>query len=104
MRVPVDNDPEKSISIAQFALEIGIPFENKPRNAGGSSLRTRLDGNGNYVPRTLEEIEETKLLSIKETLIKAGYSAGMAEKRLNSRRTFRGGHRPGQVGSYDWNL
>ena len=41
---------------------------------------------------------------IKDTLEKAGYSWYMAEKRVNSKRTFRGNHRPGHPGVFDWKL
>jgi hypothetical protein len=95
----------KNISISQFALEIGVPFDKKPR---GGSAAFRFSGGsgggGSTCPRTPAEVEESKLLSIKDALMKAGYSSSMADKRLKSKRTFRGGCRPGHPGIYDWSL
>lgn len=100
--VPDPNCPDKTIRISLFALEIGFPFEKRLRGPTGPPFNgTGCDG---VMLRTLKEVEECRMSLIKETLQKAGYSTHMAEKRLNSKRTFRGGHRPGHPGMFDWRL
>ncbi len=95
-------DPKDPITIAQFALEIGIPFEKRLR--GPSGFQFNFNEGGVRVPRTLREIEEYKLNAIKNALKSAGYSSSMAEKRLSSKRTFHGTHRSEHPGMYDWHL